>query len=144
MAGRASIRPCLPLAVVAALGAGASGADASAAERQIAVLQALDKVVARISRLEAPLDRPIRFGTLEITVRVCHEALPEEPPENVAFIEIDEIHDGRPARRLYTGWMFASSPGLAAFEHPVYDIWVLNCVDVTPAAGGPASEKPAG
>ncbi len=118
--------------------------DASAAERQIAVLQALDKVVARISKLEAPLDRPVRFGTLEIVVRVCHEAPPEEPPENVAFLEIDEIHDSQPARRLYTGWMFASSPGLAALEHPVYDIWMLDCIDEAPAAGSAVSEKPAG
>ena len=69
---------------------------------------------------------------------------PEEPPENAAFLEIDEVdHAGR-ATRLYTGWMFSSTPGLAALEHPVYDIWVLACSEITPATDSATSEKPAG
>ena len=120
------------------------GNGAGAAERSVAVLQALDKVVARTSELEAPLDRPVQFGTLRIVARVCHAAPPEEPPENAAFLEIDEVdHAGR-ATRLYTGWMFSSTPGLAALEHPVYDIWVLACAEASPEADSAASEKPAG
>ena len=135
----------LVLVAGAALAAAlAVGADAAAAERRIAVLQALDKVVARTSELEAPLDRPVRFGTLRIVVRACHAAPPEEPPENAAFLEIDEVHHDQRAVRLYTGWMFSSTPGLAALEHPVYDIWVLACADAAPADDTAASEKPAG
>jgi len=122
----------------------ADGAAASAAERELAVLQALDKVVARTSRLEAPLDRPVRFGTLRIVVRACHAAPPEEPPENAAFLEIDEVHRDERAVRLYTGWMFSSTPGLAALEHPVYDIWVLACTEAAAADDTAASEKPEG
>ena len=135
----------LSLAAGAALAATpAHGIDAAAAERRLAVLQALDKVVARTSELEAPLDRAVRFGTLRIVVRACHAAPPEEPPENAAFLEIDEVdHAGR-ATRLYTGWMFSSTPGLAALEHPVYDIWVLACTVSSPEADSAASEKPAG
>ena len=134
----------LPVAVAALAAAWGDGASASAAERRLAVLQALDKVVARTSELEAPLDRPVRFGTLRIVVRACHAAPPEEPPENAAFLEVDEVdHAGR-ATRLYTGWMFSSTPGLAALEHPVYDIWVLACTAADPAADTAASEKPAG
>ena len=135
----------LILAAGAALGTVAAiAADVEAAERPLAVLQALDKVVARTSTLEVPLDRPIRFGTLRIVARVCHEAPPEEPPEHAAFLEIDEVdHEGR-AERLYTGWMFASTPGLAALEHSVYDIWVLACTETAPAADSASSEKPAG
>ena len=133
------------LAAGAALGAAlVDGAAAAAAERKLAVLQALDKVVARTSRLEAPLDRPVRFGTLRIVVRACHAAPPEEPPENVAFLEIDEVHHDERAVRLYTGWMFSSTPGLAALEHPVYDIWVLACTEAAPAPENAASEKPDG
>ena len=133
------------LAAGAALGAAlVDGAAAAAAERRLAVLQALDKVVARTSRLEAPLDRPVRFGTLRIVVRACHAAPPEEPPENVAFLEIDEVHHDERAVRLYTGWMFSSTPGLAALEHPVYDIWVLACTEAAPAPENAASEKPDG
>lgn len=122
----------------------ADGAAAAAAERDLAVLQALDKVVARTSRLEAPLDRPVRFGTLRIVVRACHAAPPEEPPENAAFLEIDEVHRDERAVRLYTGWMFSSTPGLAALEHPVYDIWVLACTEAASAEDTAASEKPEG
>ena len=133
------------LAAGAALGAAlADGAAAAAAERKLAVLQALDKVVARTSRLEAPLDRPVGFGTLRIVVRACHAAPPEEPPENAAFLEIDEVHHDEPAVRLYTGWMFSSTPGLAALEHPVYDIRVLACSEAAPSEGTAASVKPAG
>ena len=133
------------LAAGAALGAAlVDGAAVAAAERRLAVLQALDKVVARTSRLEAPLDRPVRFGTLRIVVRSCHAAPPEEPPENVAFLEIDEVHHDERAVRLYTGWMFSSTPGLAALEHPVYDIWVLACTEAAPAPENAASEKPDG
>ena len=133
------------LAAGAALGAAlVDGAAAAEAERRLAVLQALDKVVARTSRLEAPLDRPVRFGTLRIIVRACHAAPPEEPPENAAFLEIDEVHHDERAVRLYTGWMFSSTPGLAALEHPVYDIWVLACTEAAPAPENAASEKPDG
>ncbi len=140
------MRPSLlSLAAAAALAATlADSIGAAAAERPLAVLQALDKVVARTSELEAPLDRAVRFGTLRIVVRACHAAPPEEPPENAAFLEIDEVdHAGR-ATRLYTGWMFSSTPGLAALEHPVYDIWVLTCAKSSPEADNAASEKPAG
>ncbi len=134
----------LPAAAAALAAALCAGPSAGAAERPLALLQALDKVVARTSTLAAPLDEPVRFGTLRIVVRVCHEAPPEEPPENAAFLEIDEVdHEGR-AVRLYTGWMFSSTPGLAALEHPVYDIGVLACTDSEPAAESESSEKPAG
>ena len=130
-------------ALGAALAASADG-GVSASEHKLAVLQALDKVVARTSRLEAPLDRPVRFGTLRIVARACHAAPPEEPPENAAFLEIDEVdHAGR-AKRFYTGWMFSSTPGLAALEHPVYDIWVLACTESAPDPESAASEKPSG
>lgn len=94
-----------------------------------AVLQGLDKVTARIFTFDAPLDRPVRFGRLQIVARACNKTPPEEPPESAAFLEITELPpDGEP-RRLFTGWMFASSPALSALEHPVYDIWVVDCMN---------------
>ena len=93
-----------------------------------AVLQGLDKVTARVSEIVTPLNRLVRFGTLEIVVRTCQKTPPEEPPESAAFLE---IHDAKPDEEtvsLFTGWMFASSPALSALEHPVYDIWLLDCV----------------
>ena len=91
------------------------------------MLQGLDKATARISEIAAPLHRLVRFGTLEVTVRACHKAPPEEPPESAAFLEIRDAKPGEAPVALFSGWMFASSPALSALEHPVYDIWVLDC-----------------
>lgn len=91
-----------------------------------AVLQAMDKVTARISKLEAPIGETVRYGELEIQVKSCRKRPPEEPPESAAFIEIFETKNGE-RRKVFSGWMFASSPALSAMEHPVYDVWVVDC-----------------
>lgn len=93
----------------------------------VAVIQGLDKVTARVTTFDAPLDLPVGFGTLQIVARACHKAPPEEPPESAAFLEVDELRPGESPQRLFSGWMFASSPALSALEHPVYDLIVLDC-----------------
>ncbi len=92
-----------------------------------AILQALDKVTARISTFDAPVGDTVRFGTLHIITRACDKRPPEETPESAAFLDISEIKPGESTEGVYRGWMFASSPALAAMEHPVYDVWVLDC-----------------
>lgn len=104
-----------------------------------AVLRALDKVTARVSTLYAPVEEPIRFGTIEITAKVCDKRPPEEPPESAAFLEIYENRSGQPVVEVFEGWMFASSPGLSPLEHPVYDLWVLDCIESLPSAPASAS-----
>ena len=103
--------------------AGVAGAE----EVDRAVMRGLDKVTARISTLEAPIDRVVRFGTLEIVARTCRKRPPEETPESAAFLEIWESRPDTPTVSLFRGWMFASSPALNALEHPVYDVWVIDC-----------------
>ena len=93
------------------------------------VMQGLDKVTARISTFEAQLNAPVGFGALRITVRHCDRTPPEVPPESAAFLEVDEVKRGQEPAAIFTGWMFASSPALSAMEHPVYDVWVLECVN---------------
>jgi hypothetical protein len=90
-------------------------------------LQALDKVTARITRLEVGVGRGIRFGSLLITVRSCKKRPPEEPPEVTAFLEIIDDKPGEAPEKLFSGFMYASSPALSAMEHPVYDVWVIDC-----------------
>ena len=109
-------------------------------EHRVAVLQGLDKVTARVSTVQAPLEQPTQFGTLEVVAHACRETPPTEPPESAAFLEIRELPpasdvDGTPVD-LFSGWMFASSPAVSALEHPVYDIWVIDCVDpIAPTEG---------
>jgi hypothetical protein len=93
----------------------------------VAVLQALDKVTARVTTIEAPVGEVVHFGTLEIIARTCKKRPPEETPESAAFLDIWEVRPGEPAVSIFRGWMFASSPALSAMEHPVYDVWVLDC-----------------
>ena len=100
---------------------------ACAAPFEIAVLQGLDKVTARVRTIEAPVGKTVSFGALEIIVRTCDKRPPEETPESTVFLDIWEVFHGEPAQSLFRGWMLASSPALSAMEHPVYDVWVLDC-----------------
>lgn len=110
-------------------------------ERRAVVLGTLDKITARVSNLEAPIDEPVRFSTLEITARACNSTPPEEPPETSAFLEVRELKRGEDPVTVFTGWMFASSPALSAMEHPVYDVWVLSCTTLAPGGEGESAKK---
>lgn len=96
-------------------------------QQDIAILQGLDKVTARISRVEVRVGETARFGTLNVSVDTCQDLPPTLPPESAAFLRIEDQPPDEPARPLFSGWMFASSPGLNALEHPVYDVWVASC-----------------
>ncbi|MCE2510688.1 MAG: DUF2155 domain-containing protein [Alphaproteobacteria bacterium] len=93
------------------------------------LLQGLDKTTARVSTIEAPFDKVVRFGSLEITALACDKKPPEELPESTAYLVIRDIRPDEGPVKLFRGWMFASSPALSALEHPVYDIWVLDCLE---------------
>lgn len=112
---------------------------------QSATLRALDKITGRATDLDVVADTPVVFGSLKVELKACFQTPPELPPEAAAFLsinstqavqvetlttavdasEVDTVSEDNP--RLFSGWMFASSPGRSALEHPVYDIWVINC-----------------
>ncbi|NKD77121.1 DUF2155 domain-containing protein [Haematospirillum sp. H1815] len=103
-----------------------SGA-AETIERRIAVLRWLDKAAARVQTMEVEVNRTFQIQTLQIIARACVGRPPEEPPESAVFLDVWENKANQPAVEVFRGWMYASSPGLSAMEHPVYDIWVLDC-----------------
>jgi len=105
----------------------ATAAEPRRLENRTAVFAALDKVTARISKLEAKLGETVRFGALKITPRACYSRPPTEPPKTSTFVEIDEVLLDGKQKRSFTGWMFAESPGLHALEHPVFDVWLTDC-----------------
>lgn len=110
-----------------------------------ALLQALDKVTARITSLEVPVGKTATFGTLRILIHACRKAPPEDPPESAAHLDIIEVRPGAAEKPLFSGWMFASSPALSALEHPVYDIWVKDCImppGQTPISPAPTPATP--
>jgi hypothetical protein len=96
-------------------------------EGDVVVLRALDKVTARTLDLSVRIDEVVKFGSLAILPRKCLKRPPEEPPETSAFLEIEEINENIEPVRLFSGWMFASSPAINALEHSVYDVWVIDC-----------------
>jgi hypothetical protein len=104
--------------------------------RRIATLRALDKVTGRAIDISAPAGVAVPFGSLAITVRYCYTVPPEEPPETSAFLQIDDGKPGETKKRVFSGWMFASTPALNGLEHPVYDVWVITCKTEEPATGG--------
>jgi hypothetical protein len=114
----------------------ASGVPASAVPMEQAKLQGLDKITARVSTIEAPVGQAVAFGALEITVRACDKRPPEEPPESAAYLEIVERKVNEEPKTVFSGWMFASSPAVSALEHPVYDIWVLDCMSASSSDSG--------
>ena len=91
------------------------------------VLGGLDKVAARVNTVTGKVGAPVMFGTLEIVAKTCVSHPPEETPENASFLEIYQLLENGKKDKVFSGWMFASSPALSALDHPVYDVWVLRC-----------------
>ncbi|TVR84618.1 MAG: DUF2155 domain-containing protein [Rhodospirillales bacterium] len=133
LTGPGGLLAVLLSAVVAAGVVGLASLPAAADPYPIAVLRTLDKVTARVATLEVPVGEAVVFGSLDVLVRTCHRRPPEEPPESAAFLEVEEHLPGEPPALVFRGWMFASSPAVSAMDHPVYDIWVLDCTS-TPAS----------
>lgn len=117
-------------------------AGATEIRADTAVLRWIDKVVARVSVIEAPVGETVRVGTLELIVRVCTMRPPEETPENAAFLDVWGVKPGEPAEEVFRGWMFSSSPALSAMEHPVYDLWLEECRNTSDTETSPGQPKP--
>lgn len=111
--------------------------------KRLAVLRGLDKITGRATDIAAPAGVPVRYGSLLITVRYCYTRPPEEPPETAAFLQIDDVRPGQQPERVFSGWMFASTPALHALEHPVYDVWVITCKTNAPMPALPLPAPPA-
>ena len=92
-----------------------------------AVFSGLDKITGRIISFDVAINETVQFGALQVTPRVCYTRPPTETPNTDAFIEVDEITLQGEIKRIFTGWMFAASPGLHAIEHPIYDVWLADC-----------------
>lgn len=131
-------------ALGAALAAGALSGPAQAIQMQGAVLQGLDKITARISTINVAVGQTVAFGSLQITLKACDKHPPEETPESAAFLQVVEQKPGEAPVTRFSGWMFASSPALSAMEHPVYDLWVLDCTGTAEAEPAPAPQDETG
>lgn len=123
---------CLAAGVAALLAASTALADPAG----IVVLRALDKITARVTTIEVPVGQTVEFGSLQITARYCDKRPPEQTPESAAFVEVVEAKPDEEPQLAFSGWMFASSPALSAMDHPVYDLWVIDCTNASSAESG--------
>jgi len=96
------------------------------------IMRGLDKISGRPTILIAPIGKTIQYATLSITARTCYSTPASETPETAAFVQIDDHRPDKPQRRVFSGWMYASSPGLNGMQHPLYDVWVINCRTAEP------------
>ena len=93
----------------------------------VAVFDGLDKITGRIISFEVAINETVQFGALQITPRVCYSRPPTEAPQTDVFAQVDEIDEQKQLKRIFSGWMFADSPGLHGIEHPIFDIWLTEC-----------------
>lgn len=122
----------LAAALALTIGAAMAAPNALAVEAQksanpVAEFSGIDKITGRIITFDVYIDETVQFGALQITPRVCYSRTQNAPPGSSTFVEVDEITLDRKIRRIFTGWMFADSPGLNAIEHAVYDVWLKSC-----------------
>jgi hypothetical protein len=125
---RTTLRHAARAGLLAALAALApQGAAADKIRNPTAVFSGLDKITGRIVSFEVAVDETVQFGALQLTPRVCYTRPPTESARTTGFLEVDEVTLENKYRRIFTGWMFAASPGLHAIEHPIYDVWLVDC-----------------
>jgi len=119
-----------------------------------ALFSGLDKITGRIISFDVAVGETVQFGALQVTPRTCFTRPTTETQNTDAFIEVEEVTLQGEVRRIFTGWVFAASPGLHAVEHPIYDIWLTDCKSPivvaepvapapTPAAAPPPRNPPA-
>jgi len=106
-------------------------------------LQSLDKATANTQTFEARVGTTIKYGPLYIRTQACRKAPPIEQPESAAFLQIWEVTPKDKAKWVFSGWMFASSPAVSSMDHPIYDVWVLDCLEDTEKDDGIADDDAA-
>ena len=116
-----------PLAVLAGGLLLAAPAMAEKVANRVAVFTGLDKITGRIITFDVYIDETVLFGQLKVTPRVCYNRPATESAQTDAFVEVEEITLDQTVQKIFTGWMFAASPGLNAVEHPVFDVWLTDC-----------------
>ena len=115
----------------------------SAAERiknPIALFSGLDKITGVTTNFEVNIGEEKQFGYLFVKPFVCYTRPITEEPKTAGFIQVDVQESDGSRKRVFSGWMFAESPGLNAVEHPIFDVWLTGCKD--PAAPPPPVETP--
>jgi hypothetical protein len=105
----------------------------------------LDKITGRIINFDEDIGETVQFGALRVKTDACYTRPATEAANTDAFVEVDEITLQGEVKRIFSGWMYAASPGLHGVEHPIYDIWLTDCKgpDTTVVSAQPDTPRPA-
>jgi hypothetical protein len=104
----------------------------------------LDKITGRIINFDEDIGETVQFGALRVKTDACYTRPATEAANTDAFVEVDEITLQGEVKRIFSGWMYAASPGLHGVEHPIYDIWLTDCKgpETTVVTAQPEPPKP--
>lgn len=116
-----------PIVLILAIAIGATPALADKIRHPTAVFAGLDKITGRIIAFDVAGDETVQFGSLQVTPRACFTRPATEAPQTTGFVEIEEVVTSGDNKKIFSGWMFAASPGLHGVEHAVYDVWLTDC-----------------
>jgi hypothetical protein len=108
-----------------------------------AAFAGLDKITGRITTFDVAINETVQFGALQVTPRACYTRPPTETQNTDAFVQVDEITLQGEVKRIFSGWMFAASPGLHGVEHPIYDVWLTDCKGGAPPVAQVQAPAPA-
>ncbi len=122
--------------VIAACAGGSARAERIA--NPIALFAGLDKITGVTTTFEIPIGEERRFGGVIVKPEVCYTRPVTEQPKTTSFVRVDQVEMDNTRKPIFSGWMFAESPGLNAMEHATYDVWLTGCRD--PNAPPPAVE----
>ena len=115
-------------------------AAADRVSNPIALFNGLDKITGVTTSFEVKIGEEHKFGGLILKPFVCYTRPVTEEPKTTSFVQVDEVVLSDKRKRVFSGWMFAESPGLNAVEHPTFDVWLTGCRD--PNAPPPPVEEP--
>ena len=91
-------------------------------------IKILDKISSKNTLLKIKNGDLVSFKDLSIKSLKCKNSEFDDNPEITAYIQVTDINNSNNDEVfVFNGWMFSSSPSLTPFDHPVYDIWLVNC-----------------
>ena len=92
----------------------------------LAEIRAIDRVTGRSFKLKIPINKEVTFSNLVLNIKYCYKNPIDKEIENFAYLI---VKDKLLNKLIFQGWMFSSSPSLSSLEHPINDIWLLNCIN---------------
>jgi hypothetical protein len=124
------MNPSLNFGFVTALAIGVTSvAHAETVKNPLAQFSGLDKITGLTTQFEIKIGEEAKFGSLVVKPMVCNTRPVTEEPKTTSFVQVQDVAADGAKKMIFSGWMFAESPGLNAVEHPTFDVWLTGCRD---------------